>query len=153
MGVHLHVMGGGGSQFLSINIYNVPVTSLSAPVVGVGRDTGTKPCQVWWNDRPVTGCWAGKGSEWTALPGMSRYTLARSKLGQCPDGVECGTQAVAVCVNEGVWGSSPPAMQSGRSLIQSPLYCGCHCHHHSHWEEHTALTPCVLRGGLGHSGL
>lgn len=50
----------------------------------------------------------------------------------------------AVCVRLCPWISSPPptpGKQPGHSLIQCPLYCGRHGHRHSHWEEHTTLTP------------
>lgn len=34
MGAHLHVKGGGSTQFISINTYDVPVTFVSVPVRG-----------------------------------------------------------------------------------------------------------------------
>lgn len=146
----MHVKGGGGTEFISINTYDVPVICLSVPGRGWPGGRGYTAPQVWRGD-----CAVGRPERAAVLllllrSGFSEWRPLRASPARTGHMLVTGT---VVCLHWSfIVDLPPPGRQPGQMLIGSPLYCGCHCHHHSHWEGHTTSTPCVLRGGVGALG-
>lgn len=122
MGAHLHVKGGGGTQFTSINTNDVPLTFLSAPVGGWAGSGGSAVPQVWWGDMAVTRCCTVRCSEWMALWGgvLVVHTGLCPELGGCPERVirwSQGLQPACTCTC-----GSPSPQESSQAAVSFDLF-------------------------------
>lgn len=110
--------GGGDTQFISINTYDVPVTFLSAPAGGLGWAPNAG------GHSPVPGCCTVKCSEWTAVAAVTlgtHWTMSWAGI-RCPERVTCWSQGLqSVCVY--TWGSIIDLLIHLTNMYWAPVTC------------------------------